>query len=374
MAVDEYGSRNAVTLLGSPLRSMDLPVRYPPEPAWEPDTAKWANIQNYKGGFGSNPRSDQAAFQMAIDAPGKTTVVIPWSRQYTIDDTLRVRGAISRIIGSPAKLAGNGVILIEDGTAPVVKLHRIQSVNVINRSHRTVIIEQWPGGTIYADGAGDLFLSDVIPELNVTGAQQKVFAWQFDAECCQPPYDPNGLFNLNVYNGVVRIFGWKNENTQTKMHAFGGALEIVGMEEYNCSVVSNQATCPLAVISNCQFSFAFLTQVNFTTQYFTFLVKQTKGNQTVELHDNNCPGGVNIPLYTGYDSAFVQTLARPLETHAPERIMPAQRMAVFLARDRVAPADMRAAYDIHGRRMQSAALAAGKASGILILRPIMDRN
>jgi hypothetical protein len=274
---------------------MHLPDKLAPEVAWETDTAKWANFLLYKGGIGTTPKNDRDALQAAIDDPAKTTVIIPTMRmlQMTGTDTVHVRGNIIRIIGTPGNISG-GVLSIEDGTAPVVKISRVNSVQMIVRTGRTVVIESYLGANAKADilaiGTGDLYLADMPAEITVDNPRQNVYMWHYDAE-----WSDGG--NLYVKSGKLRLFGWKTEGAREKVWVTGGALELLGFYAY--AQLPSPQTYPLITVTNAQFCIAGLVQQSFGNSYTT-LVRETRSGVTKDYTTSQNSGRGNMTLYVGY--------------------------------------------------------------------------
>ena len=77
LTVKEYISRAGMSLFNSPIVSLNLPVKRAPEPVWESDLTKWANMKTHKTGS----RTDAQALQAAIDDTTKTVVCIPRQNQ-----------------------------------------------------------------------------------------------------------------------------------------------------------------------------------------------------------------------------------------------------------------------------------------------------
>jgi hypothetical protein len=306
LTVSEYSSHGIQSQFTSPQRSMHLPDRLAPEVAWEQDTTRWANVQIYKGGIGTTPKSDRDAFQAAIDDPTKTTVVVPNYRmlQLAATDTVHIRGAVSRIIGTPGNING-GVISIEDGTAPVVNISRINAPKIINRASRTVVLESVLGANssedVLAAGTGEFYITDFVGVLVVDNPQQKVWVWHYDAEHYE-------VLDFLVKSGRCRMFGWKTEGHSEKVHVDGGALELLGFYVY--AQLSSPASYPLIKVTNAQFCVAGLSQVSFVNPYTT-LVTETRNGVTKNFTTSQNGGRLGMTLYTGYTDTTLSGTRTP---------------------------------------------------------------
>jgi len=296
--IDEFSSGGSKSIIaGSATRTLGVPVRFAPDPDWDPDTNHWANMETVKGGLGVR-LSDIVAMQKALDSSSITTILLPWSKQYTFNDTIRVRGATQRIIGTAGQMAGTGAIVVEDGpgASPVVKFERIGlGVPLIVRCSRTVVVEAMEGGYIYGDGTGNLFITDITGYAYIRGPQQKCYMWHYDAE-------PGEYDNLVISGGRTRIFGWKTEAWGTKVKMTGGALEMLGFLSYNYGA----KTGPLISIINSAFSVACMSQTNFDGNPYNQLVHEERNGQIADLSVSGNGGSLNLPLFIGYDQNYVQ--------------------------------------------------------------------
>jgi hypothetical protein len=290
----EYSSHGCISLFNSPLRSLNLPIKYPPEVAWEQDTSKWANILKYAAG-----RNDAQALQAAIDDPTKTTVVIPKDKDCSINTAVYVRGTIRRIITSGGVITGAGSLVVDNGVEPAVILEKLNcnltSFPFIQRSNRIVLMESVLPSEIRHEGTGDLFLSDVICPLIMNNAQAHAWAWGYDAE--------GGGNQLEVSAGTAWIFGWKDEGTGTSVYQTGGTVEVLGFFNYSNGTAK---TMPEIILTGGNFSLASGVQCRYSNKY-NILVRQTYGGTTKELLATANPAGFpttfDIPQFTAYDAA-----------------------------------------------------------------------
>ena len=311
LTVGEWVSEGRIAILpGAPLHSLNLPKKYPPEPAWEGDTAKWAFVKDYRTGT----RTWAQAFQAAIDDASKTTVCIPAGTYAdSINDTVFLRGTISRLIGTGGgwKTTGGGALVILDGTAPVVKIERItatfSSFPMFIRTARTVVMESMPDGPLSVLGAGEVYLSDVVFEMTVNNPLAKVWIHYYDGEG-----STGAVFTQK--SGTTRIFGWKDEGSGTSAQISGGMFEVLGFVNYS-GTNTKPDTSGEFYLANAHASIAGATQINYGGGYYDLLVKQTQGATTRELRVADNPYRYNLPLFTA--SADGQTgLRKPLRPKA----------------------------------------------------------
>jgi hypothetical protein len=301
-SIDEYSSHGCISQFSSPSHSLNLPIKRPPEPVWEQDLTKWADVSKYLTG-----RTDAAAFQAAIDDPGKTVVVFPNGRDYNIAGDVVVRGTVSMILSVGAQLTGNGTISIADaaGSPPVVKMMKLMcasgaTVRIIDKSSRTVVLESIAmGGSgmgVVHQGSGDLFCTDMVNPMQVTNAQAHVWAWHYNAE--------GGTYQLDVQAGKVWIFGWKDEGSGSSASLTGGMTEILGFINYG-----GDATAPQFVISNASAFIATGVKCIYGGGYIT-LVRETRNGVTKNLLASANPGGFptqfDLPAYSAYDATGAQ--------------------------------------------------------------------
>jgi len=302
MTIDEYSSHGCISLFGSPSRTLNLSIKRPPEPEWEQDMSKWANVANY------------ASLQEAIDDPAKTVVVLPLGREWPISGTVNVRGNIKMIVAAGSQFTGGGTLAITDGTAPVVKIMKIAgAMSVVQKSSRTVVLEST---SLYLteirdEGSGDLFLTDIAwCPLRVTNPAAHVWAWHFDAENAD---------NLTISAGTAWIFGWKDEGSGISARQTGGILEVIGY--YNYIFGTKPVPGFEFILSGGAFSLACGVQGQKQSSG-PQLVQQTSKGVTRELLATANPGGYptayDMPMFTAYDAAALQqppkTGAEPAET------------------------------------------------------------
>ena len=301
--VGEWSSHGIITQFDSPQHSLNLPIKRPPEPAWEQDVNKWADVSKYTTG-----RTDAAAFQAAIDDATKTVVVFPRGRDYNITGDVVVRGNIKMIISVGAQFTGNGTISVTDvaGSPPVVKFMKMlgpqpgTSPYIVHKSSRTVIVEsmglQGQGMGAVHQGTGDLFVTDQVSPIRVTNPSAHAWLWHYNAE--------GGTYQLDVQAGTVWIFGWKDEGSGSSGSMTGGKTEILGFINYG-----GDATNPQFVVSNASVSFAMAIKCIYGSGYTT-IVRETRGGTTKNLLGSANPLGYptqyDLPLYSGFDFTDVK--------------------------------------------------------------------
>jgi hypothetical protein len=298
MIIGEWSSHGAISLNSSPLHSLNLPIKRPPEPDWEQDLNKWASITSYTSG-----RTETQALQAAIDDPTKTVVVLPTKgKDYTINAPVYVRGNIRMIIGVGGGLAlsGSGSLVIPDaaGSPFVVKIMKIQGANVplVQQSGRTVILESIGNMQIRHEGTGDMFCTDITSALTVSNAQAHVWAWHYNDE---------GVNHKTLISaGTVWLFGWKYEYSGTSATFSGGTTEILGFYNYSGGAV------PQFIISGAaNVSIASMMKGMYGAGY-NIIVQETRNGVTKQLLATNNPAGYptnfDAPLFTAYDATRIE--------------------------------------------------------------------
>lgn len=208
-----------------------LPVYETPRLPWDA-LDQWANPEDF-GANGLDDQDDTEAIQAAIDA-GKGTVYFPAGRVFYIEDTLRIRGAVRRLIGTEARLGGRGVIVFEDGPAPVVRVERCffiwgSQVTLRHQASRTLVWAYITGpGAIISEGRGDFFLDDVAcGHLEFRQAGQRIFARQLDTE-------GRNAVNVANHGAHLWVLGYKTERAGPKVATYaGGRTEVLGGHIYD---------------------------------------------------------------------------------------------------------------------------------------------
>ena len=303
-AVKEFVSHKPLSLFPSPEHSLGLPVKETPGVPWD-DLKDWAN-----GAAGAKGGDITAPLQAAIDS-GKTTVYIPRGT-WRIRDTIRIRGAVRRLIGCEAwldienPLSGREAPMFrfEDGAAPVVVVERMATgfargpfYFMEHAARRTLVLSSIAvnfdqTGAYRSTGPGDLFIEDVVGA-DWRFVKQNVWARQFNVE-------NTGRHVLND-GGTLWILGLKTEGGGTLIETrAGGRTELLGGFCYTCTPSGPD---PMFVIDNASASFT-IGEAAFNGKPYEILVRETRGGVTKELRRADAPGrmgGCLLPLYVGYE-------------------------------------------------------------------------
>ena len=348
MTAAEYNSGSTQRLwTESPATSMNLPIKYAPYVPWEEDTAKWACFLKYKGGVGTQPKSDQVALQAAIDDPGKKVVFLPGSRLYQLSDTIFLRGGIERLVGGGASFsatAGGALALVitDQCTSPVIGINWIHGIPIYNRSSKKVVFQS-VSDRIYGQGTGEMYVVDICGGVRVMNPRQKLWSWQFNAEG-GPMTEATSAddFSLRVDAGMAWIFGWKDEGNGIAAICYGGATEILGFFQYTAPDATHPSEM---VVKNAQFSLAGHSQLCWTcsaTQFYTTLATETRGTVTRTMSNSV---GSTYGLYSAYmaaarDSILGTPVVKPHEpaTISTPRIVSAGAGTLMMALGNMADA------------------------------------
>lgn len=271
--VEEFASHEVLRLSDRVLpRSLNLPVVETPDVPWDP-IEQWVNVEDFgppepitlrvappstvnplvepdvnpnRGQDGRMEKAENWApvLQRAIDS-GATTIYFPHrpaNQVYGFFGPVHIRGNVRRIIGCEASLGhlveSNRersryddpslipVLIVEDGSAPVVVIERFNTwytaPRIEHRADRTLVIKSL---SIYDletfPGAGDTFLEDVrAKRITVNGT--RLWARQLNTEGIE---EPRNLVN----GGTMWVLGLKTENDTTIAQVQnGGQLEVCG--------------------------------------------------------------------------------------------------------------------------------------------------
>jgi len=315
-SIAEYAPVAPVSLFPSPTTAMNLPAKYPPEVAWESDFAKWAFPADYK----INGRNDAQALQAAIDDPSKTTVCLPWKTVLQIDRQVHIRGNIRRIIstgGMLHKVSSDGRLIVDDGSAPAVKIEKVSidnvdgtptpDIHIYKRTSRTLVMETMGMIDWHIEGGGETYITDITSgKASVDNAQARVWLWQWEGWCC-------GDSTLTVRSGMVRAAGYYDEGWGSMIFCLGGFTEILGYWDYN-GCTSKNGSYLLTIANNANVSAAGVWQQNFCNPWAGYmqLVSETRNGTKRILGADSAsgnvasPAGGNIALFTAYDSVAVR--------------------------------------------------------------------
>jgi hypothetical protein len=318
-------SRASVSLFNSPLHSLNLPKKRPPEPVWESDTAKWAIVDSSVVAG----RTLKQTLQAALDDQSKTTVCLTAGKQLAFGaaDTVYVRGATSRILTAGAELTGGALIMIiQDAAAgpSAVKIERFTTgggrMSIISRTVRTVILESMSITDIAIEGAGDHFVSDIVTPVSLRNANAHLWAWQYDAE------GSGNTYMLDVASGTAWIFGWKDEGDGTSVRMTGGTAEVIGFLNYAGCTPAKPDSLAQFIIANAAFSVAGATQLNYCGTYYHLLARETRGGQTRELRSETNPNRYDLPLFTAYVAPIGKKIAATGDALTVDVAQPCDRL------------------------------------------------
>jgi hypothetical protein len=303
LKVDEYVSFQTFSLFPSAGKSLGLAVEETPEVPWD-DPSTWESVRKHgAGGNDYNRRDvndDTQGFQKAIDS-GKTAVVVPRGF-YVLNDTVRVRGKVRRIIFMGSQVvAGKGfkgsdkpVFRFEDGDAPTVVLeglnHTYGSLEKLwfeAASTRTLVLKNSIIGR-YEGAGGRAFIEDVCGGPFIF-RKQDVWARQLNQEDKGPHVVNDG--------GRLWVLGYKTERDGTLLETLnGGKTEVLGCFAYCTTGASKE---PMFVVKDSAFSVT-MGEAHFGGR-FDVLVRETRGAETKELNRKDAKSrygiGALLPLY-----------------------------------------------------------------------------
>lgn len=295
--VEEWTSAQPVSLFPSASRSLNLPVKETPEPAWD-DLKDWADATGGAPG-GKGPVDVTESFQKAIDS-GAKTIFFP-KGNWAFND-IHVRGKVRRIIGMESNIPVNKLkprFIVEDGESPVVVIERFDmaygKVEIEHASKRTLVVSSCiPEGLTCKPGSGDVFLEDVCMwRMDING--NHVWARQFDPEhSYNADTEPNPRPNVDNKGGTFWLFGLKTEQNRTKVTTRNG-----GKTEAYAYILANRASnpVPMFIVENSMFSMTVVEDV-LRKAPFEIIVRETRGGEMKELKKGS--GGCGIPLFVGY--------------------------------------------------------------------------
>lgn len=305
--VSEWVSHGIKSLFTSPQKSLGLPIQDTPEFV-DNNLGNWANVVSY-GAKVNDLGDDTAAIQAAIDS-GKPTVYFPFGK-YRISDTIRVRGAVRRIVGmgayiSPAGTsfpAGRPAFRFESSAVSTVTFENIS----LNRNYDVTgfpefafpMLEDTRSTTVIlknlidvsyrgVSGAGPLFIENICCgpfEFN----SQTVWARQLNSETTNTHLLNNG--------GKLWVLGYKTEQISTIAETRGGGqTEILG------SFFSAHALESTTAIVNHESSISIIYATNSDGDFLTQVSETRDGINRTLPRDSVLRRGYGsvVPLYTGY--------------------------------------------------------------------------
>ncbi len=256
LIVTEYASAKPVQLFeGEP--TPPLSIESTPWPRWETDMSKWANAADLREG-----RTWTQTFAEAMQQSGKTHLVVPlnYDDRIALDGPVTIGGDYSRIVGTPArvdaeKTAADAVVIIGDGSAPVVVIQEFMGLpSIIVRTDRDVIIDSVSvrrGSQIIMEGAGRLFLHNTHAPVVVKNPKARVWARHYNHEA--------KVLALDVQAGSMWVLGFKAENLHQRAKVGPqGRLEVLGFDSYE--VGRDTTSSPIFEVDNGQLRVACLVQ------------------------------------------------------------------------------------------------------------------
>ncbi len=297
-SIKEYNSHKLYRQFPSPVTSLNLPVKDWPEVPWA-DTTDWVNVLDH-GAYGDNSHDDAAAIQAAIDA-GKSTVYFPGGYKFKIDDTIRIRGSVQRLIGCETSFSGTGTFVVEDGIPDTVVFERMTAiysdVTLINRTSRTFMINSVSDLPLVSEGSGDLYLVNFVAgTMRFNNPDEHIWGRQLNPES-------GDFVNIENNGATLWIMGLKTERGQTKIYTRdGGKTELLGSHNYS---TSSTKVNPWFVVEDGSLSVAGARETNYNGNTYKEYITEIRDGESRTLDHDDFPasgagGGSVIPLYNGY--------------------------------------------------------------------------
>lgn len=323
----EYHPGTAVGLFYEPKTALKLPIKKQPLVPYEKDFSKWANPMDY-GAIGDGKADDTEAVQKALSAPGKTHVVFPHGKKFTVKKPLTLGADVVRVVGTDGVIFSfredNVTLTVGDGSSPVVVLEGLALPPTRVKTKRTVVMDSCrigdriPEGLskekrgdymtmqLFFEGTGDVFLSNTHAPFEVDNPSQKLWSRHYNNERgrnAQVPY-------LEVKQGVVWMLGWKSENLAPRVRVqSGGVMEITGFNNWEVSSKKKKdGPWPAFEVNDGQFSLNMFVQRG--SQFNNEIVWETRNGKKLVLTSQNNPNGKACPLYTGYDPKKAEALRK----------------------------------------------------------------
>ena len=222
----------------SPDTSLRLPVREHPNRPYAP-VDRWAGPQHHLveldggkiSGLPNDGIDDTASIQAAIDS-GASTIYLP-NGTWNLDGTVDLGRNVERFMGTEAKVRGEGVIRVGNGTPDTVFIERLEGgPRVEHDTDRTLVFEHLLGFDYEATSAnpGDVFINDVVGGSVDFVAGQSVWARQLNLEAEADARDPEMPDAKLVNRGAdVWILGVETEDAGTWTKTTdGGKTELLG--------------------------------------------------------------------------------------------------------------------------------------------------
>jgi len=286
--VDEYVSHPVQRLFEeAPGSGLRLPIKPEPQTAWETNAANWVGVQEFGARPGDN-QDDTAAIQAAVDAAaaaGRTTVHFPGigggdPNWYTLDGTVRIHGSVRHLIGLGfARVIGSetGRFLVEDSSAPVVKLQNLQAFGgrppiAENRSRARTMIVESSDLRILGTGTGDIFVTDCPSHIELRQAGQSLWARQLNPEGTS---DAGLVRNLG---GRLWALGVKHEGKGVRWRTeAGGQAEVFGLFNYGPGDIAKDDPRPAFEVKDAAFALMGAREISFGEPYPVKLRETRKG-------------------------------------------------------------------------------------------------
>jgi hypothetical protein len=270
--ISEYASHPITNLFTPHNLSLRLEVAETPETPWD-DPKQWAVVDQ----FGADPtgqKDSSAAVQKAIDS-GATTIFFPGN--YALEKTIIIRGKARRILGTGAWTDYNGKakpdFIIKDGVAKIVFIEHFAPIGggIEIKTDRTVVIRSIQGNIIN-HGKGNLFIEDVSSDAIQINPNQQVWARQLNVE--------NEGTHVANDGGKLWVLGYKTERGGTLLHTKNtGRSEIFGTFSYTTTVGK---LAPMFINEDASV-FAFFSEVCYTGDPFTILIRERRKGKTKEI-------------------------------------------------------------------------------------------
>ena len=247
--IDEYSTHTVKSFAaGGHSASLGLPVQDPPFYN-NVDFRQWLNIMS-KGAVGNDKRKDSTqAIQTALDSDAEV-IYLPLG-QYTVTDTIRIRGNTKKIVGFGAVILPNGPKFSDPhGPTPVFSFESMRSDLIIegiqfgwwfakhypgavwieHSSPRTLVLNHIDFEGIAnisyrntKESTGSLFLDDVEGGKWSFNGPQKIWAQQFNVEGFT---DNDKVVNAGA---TLWILGMKTEKLGTIIRTVdSGSTELLG--------------------------------------------------------------------------------------------------------------------------------------------------
>lgn len=310
--ISEYYSGASAGLFTNHKKSLNLPIKQYPEPAWEKDFSKWTNVKDFK----TDSNSWHDALKVALAQKGKTHLIVPYVLEphperkgktrplrIQLEEDLIIGNDFTRVIGTGGgivpKKGTNAKLIVGDGSAPVVAIEYFSFAPTIEvKTGRTVLLNRisaagWRKNKrvhteFIANGAGDVFINDTGTSIVVKNPKQNVWMRHYNHEA--------KTLAVTVEAGSLWILGWKSENLFQRAKQNGGKFELFGFDSYE--VGKDKATTPIVEINGGDFSAALTIQRG--SRKYNTLFTETREGKKKALTAKEHPDHHNCLLYTGY--------------------------------------------------------------------------